>query len=97
MAPSPRGELGFYIVSDASNKPYRVKVRAPSFNLVAAIPRLTIGHLVADTVAILGSLDFVLGDVYKRQLLGLLDDPQRLSHLVDADQVAVVDLSLIHI
>jgi NADH:ubiquinone oxidoreductase subunit D len=60
---SPRGELGFYSVSDASNKPYRVKVRAPSFNLVAAIPRLTIGHLVADTVAILGSLDFVLGDV----------------------------------
>ena len=60
---SPRGELGFYIVSDNSNKPYRVKVRAPSFNLVAAIPRLTVGHLVADTVAILGSLDFVLGDV----------------------------------
>jgi NADH-quinone oxidoreductase subunit D len=60
---SPRGELGFYIVSDASNKPYRVKVRAPSFNLVAAIPRLTVGHLVADTVAILGSLDFILGDV----------------------------------
>ena len=60
---SPRGELGFYIVSDASNKPYRVKVRAPSFQFVSAIPRLVIGHQVADIVAILGSLDFVLGDV----------------------------------
>jgi NADH-quinone oxidoreductase subunit D len=60
---SPRGELGFYIVSDAGNKPYRVKVRAPSFNSVAAIPRLMEGHLISDTVAILGSLDFVLGDV----------------------------------
>ena len=59
----PRGELGYYLVSDASNKPYRLKVRAPSFNLVAAIPRLMVGSLIADTVAILGSLDFVLGDV----------------------------------
>jgi len=60
---SPRGELGFYIVSDASNKPYRVKVRAPSFQFVSAIGRLVTGHQVADIVAILGSLDFVLGDV----------------------------------
>ena len=60
---NPRGECGFYIVSDASNKPYRLKVRAPSFNLVAAIPELMRGCLIADTVAILGSLDFVLGDV----------------------------------
>ncbi|GAC1328253.1 MAG: NADH dehydrogenase (quinone) subunit D [Candidatus Dormibacteria bacterium] len=60
---SPRGELGFYVVSDASNKPYRVKVRAPSFQFVSAIPRLIVGHLVADVVAILGSLDFILGDV----------------------------------
>jgi len=60
---SPRGELGFYVVSDATNKPYRIKVRAPSFQLVSAIPELVVGHLVADVVAILGSLDFVLGDV----------------------------------
>ena len=59
----PRGELGFYLVSDAGNKPYRLKVRPASFSLVAAIPRLIVGHLVADVVAILGSLDFVLGDV----------------------------------
>jgi NADH-quinone oxidoreductase subunit D len=59
----PRGELGYYLVSDAGNKPYRLKVRAPSFQLVAAIPLLVEGHLIADMVAILGSLDFVLGDV----------------------------------
>ena len=58
----PRGELGFFLVSDATNKPYRLKVRGPSFNLIAAIPHLITGHLVADVVAILGSLDFVLGD-----------------------------------
>ena len=58
----PRGELGYFLVSDASNKPYRLKVRAPSFNLIGVIPRLVVGHLVADVVAILGSLDFILGD-----------------------------------
>jgi NADH-quinone oxidoreductase subunit D len=58
----PRGELGFYLVSDASNRPYRLKVRAPSFNLIAAIPRLVLGGLLADVVAVLGSLDFILGD-----------------------------------
>jgi NADH-quinone oxidoreductase subunit D len=58
----PRGELGYFLVSDAGNKPYRLKVRAPSFNLIAVIPRLIVGHLVADVVAILGSLDFILGD-----------------------------------
>jgi NADH-quinone oxidoreductase subunit D len=60
---NPRGECGFYLVSDATNKPYRLKVRAPSFQLVAAIPHLMLGRLISDTVAILGSLDFVLGDV----------------------------------
>ena len=58
----PRGELGYHLVSDASNKPYRLKVRAPSFSLIAAIPDMVVGGLVADVVAILGSLDFVLGD-----------------------------------
>jgi NADH-quinone oxidoreductase subunit D len=58
----PRGELGYFLISDASNKPYRLKVRAPSFNLIGVIPRLVVGHLVADVVAILGSLDFILGD-----------------------------------
>ncbi len=60
---SPRGELGFYLVSDGSNKPYRLKVRAPSFCNLQALPQLVRGHLVADVVAIIGSIDIVLGDV----------------------------------
>ncbi|HXG30950.1 MAG TPA: NADH-quinone oxidoreductase subunit D [Thermodesulfobacteriota bacterium] len=60
---SPRGELGVFIVSDGSSKPYRVKVRSPSFSNIALIPHIMPGHLVADTVAILGSLDPVFGDV----------------------------------
>jgi len=60
---SPRGELGMYVVSDGSSKPYRVKVRSPSFSNIALIPHILPGHLVADAVAILGSLDPVFGDV----------------------------------
>ena len=60
---SPRGELGVFLVSDGSSKPYRVKVRSPSFSNIAIIPHILPGHLVADTVSILGSLDPVFGDV----------------------------------
>jgi NADH-quinone oxidoreductase subunit D len=60
---SPRGELGVFIASDGSSKPYRVKVRSPSFSNIALIPHILPGHLVADAVAILGSLDPVFGDV----------------------------------
>ncbi len=60
---SPRGELGFYLVSDGSNKPYRLKVRAPSFCNLQALAKLVRGHLIADVVAIIGSIDIVLGDV----------------------------------
>ncbi len=60
---SPRGELGVFLVSDGSSKPYRVKVRSPSFSNIAIIPHILPGHLVADTVTILGSLDPVFGDV----------------------------------
>jgi NADH-quinone oxidoreductase subunit D len=60
---SPRGELGVFIVSDGSSKPYRVKVRSPSFSNIALIPYILPGHLIADAVAILGSLDPVFGDV----------------------------------
>jgi NADH-quinone oxidoreductase subunit D len=63
MVESPRGELGFYLVSDGSNKPYRLKVRAPSFCNLSALPKLVEGHLIADVVAIIGSIDIVLGDV----------------------------------
>lgn len=60
---SPRGELGFYLVSDGSAKPYRLKCRAPSFCNLAVIPELVRGFKVADTVGILGSLDIVLGEI----------------------------------
>jgi NADH-quinone oxidoreductase subunit D len=60
---SPRGELGFYLVSDGANKPYRMKVRPPSFCNLQPLRRLVKDVLVADVVAIMGSMDFILGDV----------------------------------
>jgi NADH-quinone oxidoreductase subunit D len=60
---SPRGELGVFLVSDGSNKPRRCHVRAPSFANLQALPRLCRGHLVADVVAIIGSIDIVLGEI----------------------------------
>jgi len=59
---SPRGELGYYVVSDGTAKPYRVHMRTPSFANVQGIGRLLRGRLIADSIATLGSLDFVLGD-----------------------------------
>ncbi len=60
---SPRGELGFYVVSDGSNKPHRCAVRDPSFANLQALGRLCTGHLLADVVAIVGSIDPVMGGV----------------------------------
>jgi NADH-quinone oxidoreductase subunit D len=59
---SPRGELGCYLESDGGPKPYRVHFRTPSFVHLQALPKLSQGHLVADLVAIIGSVDIVLGD-----------------------------------
>ncbi|NLO72840.1 MAG: NADH-quinone oxidoreductase subunit D [candidate division WS1 bacterium] len=60
---SPRGELGVYLISDGSEKPYRLHWRAPSFHNLQAYPEMCQGAYVADLVAILGSLDIILGDV----------------------------------
>lgn len=61
---SPKGEIGFFIVSDGrSTSPYRLRVRPPSFCNLQALPRLVRGHLVADVVAIIGTIDIVLGEV----------------------------------
>jgi NADH-quinone oxidoreductase subunit D len=60
---SPRGELGVYLVSDGSAKPYRVHWRTPSFNNLQILPKLSQGHLVADLVALIGTADIVLGDI----------------------------------
>ncbi len=59
---SPRGEVGFHMVSDGSNKPYRMRVRTPSFTNVQLIPELIQDLALADVVVILASIDFVLGD-----------------------------------
>jgi NADH-quinone oxidoreductase subunit D len=60
---SPKGELGFYLVSDGSAKPYRMRVRAPSFANLQALPKMIEGILLADVVAAIGSIDIVLGEV----------------------------------
>ena len=60
---SPRGELGFYVVSDGTARPLRVHMRTPSFGNLQGLPAMIEGRLLADTVAAMGSLDFVLGDV----------------------------------
>ncbi len=60
---SPKGEIGFYISSDGSNKPHRVRVRPPSFINLAALPRLVEGRLFSDVVCAIGSIDIVLGEV----------------------------------
>jgi NADH-quinone oxidoreductase subunit D len=59
---SPRGEVGVYMVSDGTQKPYRVHWRGPSFGNLQAIPKMIEGTLIADVIAGLGSMDFVLGD-----------------------------------
>src|SRR5215472_12790707 len=59
---SPRGEVGCYMVSDGTAKPYRVHVRGPSFGNLQAVPRMVEGTLIADVIASIGSMDFVLGD-----------------------------------
>jgi len=60
---SPKGELGFYIASDGTNKPNRVRVRPPSFINLAALPALVEGGLVADVICAIGTVDIVLGEV----------------------------------
>ena len=59
---SPRGEMGYYIVSDGTAKPYRVHMRSPSFANLQALPKMCEGRLIADVVAAIGSIDIVLGD-----------------------------------
>jgi NADH-quinone oxidoreductase subunit D len=60
---TPKGELGFYVISDGTGSPYRVKARAPSFVNLSVLPEISRGAMVADMVMILGSIDIVLGEV----------------------------------
>jgi len=59
----PKGELGFYIVSTGGRSPYRLRIRSPSFNNIAALPQMVVGGLVADVIANIASLDPVMGEV----------------------------------
>jgi NADH-quinone oxidoreductase subunit D len=59
----PRGEQGFYVVSDGSNRPWRIKSRPPSLLACQALQRTVVGGLIADVIAIIGSLDVIMGDV----------------------------------
>jgi len=60
---SPKGEIGFYIVSDGTNRPYRAHMRPPSFMNLQALSKMAEGRLIADVVAIIGSIDIILGEI----------------------------------
>ncbi len=59
----PQGEFGVYIISDGANKPYRAKIRSPGFAHIAGMKEMVVGHMLADVVAVIGTLDFVFGDI----------------------------------
>jgi NADH-quinone oxidoreductase subunit D len=60
---TPKGELGYYVVSDGTASPFRVKVKSPCFVNLSALPAMCRGAMVSDIVAILGSIDIVLGEI----------------------------------
>jgi NADH-quinone oxidoreductase subunit D len=60
---APKGEFGVYLVADGTNRPYKCKIRAPSFAHLQAMDFLSRGHMLADVAAILGSLDIVFGEI----------------------------------
>ncbi len=60
---APKGEFGIYLVSDGANKPYRVKIRAPGFAHLSAMDEMSRGHMIADVVAIIGTMDIVFGEI----------------------------------
>jgi NADH-quinone oxidoreductase subunit D len=59
----PKGEFGIFLVSDGANKPYRLKIRAPGFAHLAGLDELTRGHMIADAVAVIGTMDIVFGEI----------------------------------
>jgi NADH-quinone oxidoreductase subunit D len=59
----PKGEFGVYLISDGSNKPYRLKVRAPGFPHLASLNEMVVGHMLADVVAVIGTQDIVFGEI----------------------------------
>jgi NADH-quinone oxidoreductase subunit D len=60
---SPKGEFGVYLVADGTNRPYRCKIRPTGFSHLQAMETMTRGHMLADAVAVIGSIDLVFGEV----------------------------------
>jgi NADH-quinone oxidoreductase subunit D len=60
---APKGEFGVYLVSDGTNKPYRCKIRSPDFAFLQGADFMSRGHMLADVVAIIGSMDIVFGSI----------------------------------
>ncbi len=60
---TPRGELGYYIISDGGNNPFRVKVKSPCFTALSVLPEIAKGQMVADIIAVIGSIDIVMGEL----------------------------------
>jgi len=60
---NPKGELGFYVVSDGGPRPYRCKIRGPSFSNISALRVMAPGSFLSDMVAMIGSIDITLGEV----------------------------------
>ena len=59
----PKGEFGIYLVSDGANKPYRLKIRAPGYAHLSSMSYMAKGHMLADAVAIIGTMDIVFGEI----------------------------------
>ena len=60
---APKGEFGVYLVADGSNRPYKCKIRAPGFAHLQAMDHMSRGYMLADTVALIGSMDIVFGEI----------------------------------
>jgi NADH-quinone oxidoreductase subunit D len=60
---NPKGEFGIYIISDGANKPYRLKIRSPAYAHISAMEELIKGHMISDVVSVIGSIDFVFGEI----------------------------------
>jgi NADH-quinone oxidoreductase subunit D len=60
-----KGELGFYLVSKGDGKPWKNKIRSPSFNNLQSLPKLVVGQMISDVVAIIGSIDPIMGEADK--------------------------------
>jgi len=59
----PKGEFGIYLISDGANKPYRLKIRPPGYSNLAALDEMRRGHMIADAVAVIGTMDIVFGEI----------------------------------